>query len=185
MWQLNLDLTPRSWGGKRNGAGRPKSKSKTPKHDTPHRSRKPHVGRFPLHVVLRTVRDVPRLRRDEIHEAVGKTLAKIAERVDFRIVHLSLQHNHVHLIVEAHNGEALESGMRAFAISLARRINHVLGRKGKVFAFRYHTTTLRSPTQVRNAIAYVLNNWRRHNEDERELEARFWLIDRYSSALRF
>src|SRR5687768_1590078 len=141
-YQIDLDFTPRSWGGKRAGAGRPKSK--TPRHDPPHRSRAEHNARDPLHVVLRTVRAVPRLRCDEVYAAAVKTLTKIAERTDFRIVHLSLQHNHVHLIVEADDNAALESGMRAFAISLARRINRALKRTGQVFAYRYHTTALRS-----------------------------------------
>src|SRR5688572_3171514 len=163
--QMDLDLTARTWGGARTGAGRPKAEG----HDSPHRSRPEHVGRFPVHVVLRARPEVGRLRRPEIHDATRGSLAKVAARTDFRIVHLSLQHNHVHLIVEAHDNDALESGMRAFAISLARRINRALDRRGRVFAFRYHTTTLRSPTQVRNAIAYVLGNWRRHKEDERSL----------------
>lgn len=177
--QLELDL--RTWGGKRKGAGRPKQNA----HDSPHVPRPQHVGRYPLHIVLRTVRDVPRLRCEEAFEATRKTLAKIGERLDFRIVHLSLQHNHVHLLVEANDSVALESGMRALTISLARQLNRAFGRTGQVFAVRYHATTLRSPTQVRNAISYVLNNWRRHNEDERELRARFWILDRYSSAIRF
>ncbi len=46
-------------------------------------------------------------------------------------------------------------------------MNQVLGRKGAVFTHRYHATALTTPTQTRNALAYVLNNWRRHNEDKR------------------
>ena len=183
--QLGLDLEPakpRTHGGKREGAGRPKSKDR---HDPPHRARARHVGRFPEHVVLRVVRDMPRLRSDLVYEAVAGALEKIAARIAFRVVHVSLQHNHIHLLVEANDADAFDSGMRALAISLARRINRALGRKGKVFAYRYHSTPLRSPTQTRHALAYVLNNWRRHNEDERQLEDRFAKLDRYSSAIRF
>jgi len=182
--QLDLRLTPPTRGGKREGAGR--KKSKQPKHDAPHRSREEHVGRNPLHVVLRTLREVPNLRRDDIHEALAKTLTKVGDRADtFRIVQISLQRNHVHLIVEAAHNAALESGMRAFAISFARRINGVLGRSGKVWAYRYHTTTLSTPTQTRNAIAYVLGNWRRHDEDDRDFNLVTAKIDPYSSALTF
>jgi hypothetical protein len=102
------------------------------------------------------------------------------------VAHISIQGNHIHLIVEAGDAAALESGMRALAISLAKRINRSLEREGKVFAFRYHSTALTSPRQTRNALSYVLNNWRRHNEDERGgLHAREMAVDPYSSALAF
>lgn len=180
--QMELDLTRRTWGGKRDGAGRKKQKGR---HDSPHRSRPQHVARYPVHVVLRAVPEVGRLRRPAVHEATCRALVVVSKRVDFRVVHISVQHNHVHAIVEADTGDALESGMRALAISLARRINAALDRRGKVFAFRYHATSLTTPTQTRNAICYVLNNWRRHNEDERELAERTAVLDRYSSAISF
>jgi putative transposase len=182
--QLDLLLAPPKRGGKRDGAGR--KKSKAPRHDAPHRSRDMHIARNPLHAVLRTLPEIPNLRRHDIHEALAKTLTKLGERAEtFRIVHISLQRNHVHLIVEAAHKEALESGMRAFAISFARRINGVLGRSGKLWAYRYHTTTLTSPTQVRNAISYVLGNWRRHDEDDRDFNLLMAMIDPYSSAISF
>jgi REP element-mobilizing transposase RayT len=181
--QLALDLIPRTHGGRRDGAGRPKSSG--PRHDPPHRARPVHVGRYPLHIVLRVRKDLPRLRRMDIYKAVNRSLLVIARREGFRIVHVSIQHNHIHTLVEAADAAALESGMRAFSISLARRINKVLGRTGKVFAYRYHTTMLTSPRQTRNAICYVINNWRRHNEDERSYFDRDARIDRFSSGVQF
>jgi hypothetical protein len=38
-------------------------------------------------------------------------------------------------------------------------------RVAKVFAYHFHDTKLTSPRQTRHAIAYVLDNWRRHDED--------------------
>lgn len=38
-----------------------------------------------------------------------------------------------------------------------------------------------SPSQARHVLAYVMNNWRRHQED-RDSVARAWRIDWYSSA---
>ena len=180
--QLGLDLTVRTWGGKRDNAGRKKSGTR---RDPLHRPRPAHVGRHPVHVVLRVRRDVGRLRRREVYAGVHRALRTIAARVAFRVVHISLQHNHVHLLVEAEDGAALESGMRGLTISLARRINTSLERTGKVFEFRYHATALTSPRQTRNALAYVLNNWRRHREDERGLRERTMILDPYSSAITF
>ena len=52
------------------------------------------------------------------------------ERTDFRIVHISIQSNHIHLLVEANDPEALARGMQAFQISAARKLNKLLGRTG-------------------------------------------------------
>jgi putative transposase len=185
--QLGLDLAPRTWGGKRDGAGRKTNKSKgLPSHDSPHAARPKYVARNPQHVVLRVRKNVGSLRSAAVYEAVDRALDKILSRGDFRVVHISIQRNHLHFLIEADDAAAFEGGMRALAISLAKRINRALGRTGKLFAFRYHATELASPRQVRNALAYVLNNWRRHNEDERNgIAERFMILDPYSSAIRF
>jgi REP element-mobilizing transposase RayT len=134
-----------------------------------------------VHVVLRAREGVPRLRRRKVFEAVRRAFRVIAARAAFPIVHLSLQHNHLHLLVEADDRQSLSRGMQSFTISLARRINRACGRRGKLFAHRYHATAIRSPRQARNALAYVLNNWRHHREDRGCRAA----LDRFSSAIAF
>jgi REP element-mobilizing transposase RayT len=103
---------------------------------------------------------------------------------DFRIVHVSIQHNHLHLLVEAADRQALARRMQSFAINAARAINGTGGRRGKVFAYRYHATQIRTPRQARFTLAYVLNNWRHHRED-REGRAFEAAVDPYSSGLSF
>jgi hypothetical protein len=73
-----------------------------------------------------------------------------------------VQKDHLHLIVEAANREALSRALQALAIRIARAINRVLGRKGKVSADRYHMRILRTPTEVKNALRYVLDNRWKH-----------------------
>jgi REP element-mobilizing transposase RayT len=112
-----------------------------------------------------------------------------ARREDFRIVHLSIQRNHLHLIVEADDKAALAHGMQSFTISAARHINTALGdgvrrRRGKVFADRYHVKVIKTPTQARHTIRYTLSNWRHHSEDQEGL-ARTWLVDPFSSGILF
>ncbi len=75
--------------------------------------------------------------------------------------------------------------MRSLATTAAIAINRVLVRSGKVFAYRYHATALSSPRQMRNALSYVLNNWRRHDEDESCEAAHRATLDPYSTALQF
>jgi hypothetical protein len=119
------------------------------------------------------------LRRRAGYRAVREALAVSLRRVErFRIVQVSIQHNHVHLVVEARNKRELGRGLQGFAISCARQINRRLGRRGSVFADRYHARALGSPREVRNALSYVLNNWRHHGEHDRG-------FDPYSSARAF
>ncbi|HTE54845.1 MAG TPA: hypothetical protein VK698_28525 [Kofleriaceae bacterium] len=73
-----------------------------------------------------------------------------------------MQSNHVHLIVEAGGADGLTRGMIGLEVRLARRLNRVLGRRGRLFAERYHARSLRTPTEVRFALRYVLLNHRHH-----------------------
>ena len=91
-----------------------------------------------------------------------RSLAEASERGSFRVTHYSLQGNHAHLIVEAHGKEALACGMKSIGARLARAVNRVGQRSGPVLDGRYHHRSLRSPREVRRALAYVLLNARRH-----------------------
>ena len=139
-------------GGRRARAGRPKGSGS----DAPHRARPAHKKRHPVHVVLRAKQDVPGLRKANTFAAIRAAMRAMGAKLDFRVVHASIQKNHLHFLVEAADRKALTRGMQAFAISLARRINVTCGRRGKVFAHRYHATTITNPLQARNALAYVL-----------------------------
>ncbi len=74
----------------------------------------------------------------------------------------SLQGDHAHLIVEARDARALASGMKSIGARLARRVNRIRRRSGTVLDGRYHHRLLRTPREVRNALAYVLLNARKH-----------------------
>ena len=53
--------------------------------------------------------------------------------------------------------------MRGFTIRTAKGLNkNVLKRSGKVWADRFHRHDLRTPTEVRNALVYVLGNGTKH-----------------------
>jgi REP element-mobilizing transposase RayT len=119
-------------------------------------------GRQVLHVTLRVRRDVPNLRSRRVLAVFEAALATALRREDFRIVHFELLGNHVHLVVEADSGEALARGMNGFSTSVAKRINALFGRHGRVFSDRYHARVLRTPSEVRNALRYVLLNHRSH-----------------------
>ena len=116
----------------------------------------------PVHVTLRVRPGVPSLRGGALVHEWRRSLAEANERGDFRVAHYSLQGDHAHLIVEAHGKEALGRGMMSIGARLARAVNRVGRRSGPVLDGRYHHRSLRSPREVRRALAYVLLNARRH-----------------------
>ena len=159
--QLRLSLRERrGWGGRRERAGR--------KRPSGQPERVAHVARgdltrpLPAHVTLRMCDDVPSLRTVPIVLEIERTFAVACARRGFRLVHYSLQDNHAHLVVEARSKDALARGMKAVAARLARAVNRIAGRKGRVLADRYHVRLLPTPREVHNALRYVLLNARRH-----------------------
>jgi hypothetical protein len=52
--------------------------------------------------------------------------------------------------------------MKSIGARLARAVNRVFGRTGAVLDGRFHQRVLRTPREVRAALAYVLLNGRRH-----------------------
>src|SRR6184192_1351964 len=178
--------------------GRPRNDPK--RAGSPHLKRPTHKKQYPVHVVLRVTPVVGSLRKRFMYRALRAATIACALRElayddvkgAFRIVHISIQRTHVHLLVEADNKLALSRGMQSFQISAAKHINREYSvklklterRRGNVFVDRYHAEELTSPRQARRALAYVLNNWRKHHED-RHAFAKTWLVDPFSSAISF
>jgi len=175
-------------GGKRPSAGRP---AKGKRSSEPHKERPFLHARYPVHVTLRTVSAVGNLRRRSVYQAIREATLTAARREDFRIVHVSIQRTHVHLIVEASNKHALATGMQGFQISAAKHLNAAISkgkpvprRRGTVFPDRYYAEIITSPTQARHTLSYVMGNWRKHQED-RVAPMSSWTIDWFSSAAMF
>jgi putative transposase len=145
-----------------------------------HRVREAHASSHPVHVVLRS--KFRPLRSQFVFPTLRKALAKAARaRAGFRIVQFSVQHDHLHLIIEARDKTALSRGMQGLAIRVARQVNRLVNRQGKLWADRFFARALSSPRAVKNALGYVLNNFRKHAA----LAARVFRIDPYSSAPYF
>ena len=145
----------KTWGGKREGAGR---KSRGKKAGVPHRPRPALARRFPVHISLKVVRGLPTLRARQCMEVIRAALYAGSQYRGFRLVHFSVQDNHLHLLCEAKHAKALSRGMQGLCIRLAKRLNNELGRKGRVFADRFFSRILKTPQEVRASLAYVLNN---------------------------
>lgn len=136
----------------------------------------------PLHVTLRARRDVSSLRAKGRFRRMRASIRAAADRLGMRVVQFAVLSNHVHLIVEAEDREALSRGMQGLAIRLARAVNRG-ERSGKVFRDRYYAVALDTPKRARNAVAYVLLNARRHAVPRAPNPAR--IIDPCSSGYWF
>ncbi len=151
------ELPFRTRGGRRPGAGRPaKAGSES------HRRRPPVSTAHPLHVTLRFAQHVWNLRAQRCLRPIDRALRALLSGERARVTHFSVQGNHVHLVVEARDGAALSSAMRSLTIRIAKGLNKVMGQRGRVLARRYHARALRSPTEARNVLRYVLANHARH-----------------------
>ena len=155
-----------------------------------------------VHVTLRVERDLHSLRTRACYQAIREAAVAVLPHEDCRIVHLSIQRTHLHLLVETASSKALSLGMKAFQISAAKHLNAAVShagswwerrraraplpkrRKGRVFADRYFARMVTSPLQARRELAYVLNNWRKHGEDRRAV-ARTWKVDPFSTGWGF
>jgi putative transposase len=176
----------RTWGGARRGAGRKRSRRRR----VPHRRRERLKPRWPVHITLRCVREVGRLRKFKLYQRLREAMAGASARVDFSICQYSVQGDHIHLICEAHSERALANGMRSLQNRITKKLKKLLILDGSAFDGRYHAHILKTPRTVRNALAYVLLNARKHGEHRRagscwtDGGASAW-IDPYSSAYYF
>ena len=186
-----------------NRRGKPKlGRPKKPGAKQRHTKRLVFTSERVVHVTLRIERAVGKLRTRACYRAIREAAVTLLPHEDCRIVQLSIQSTHLHLLVEADSSRALSRGMQAFQISAAKHVNAAVSnagswwerrqgrrplpkrRKGRVFADRYHARLVTSPLQARRELAYVLNNWRKHGEDQRPF-ARTWKIDPFSTGWGF
>jgi REP element-mobilizing transposase RayT len=179
--QLSLALEEKkTWGGKRKGAGR---KPAGERALVSRRKRPTLSGRHPVHATLRVLPEIPSLR--VLNVCVRRALIAGASKPGFRLVHYSIQSNHIHLIVEADTTVQLSRGMQGIALRISNAVNKAMsGRSGKVFSDRYHEHVLSTPRETRAALRYVLENHRKHRlEAGRRLRDDF--LDEHSTAACF
>ncbi|MBC8071995.1 MAG: transposase [Deltaproteobacteria bacterium] len=176
-----LDLPARTHGGARKGSGR---KRTTGRARVPHRKRPELDRNHPLHVTIRIVAGVPRLRARDSMRTIVQVLRSARGRFGVHVVQFALMEDHLHLLVESEGTRSLGRGMRGLGTRLAIHLNRVLGRKGKLLEDRYHARPLTSPLEVRRGLAYVLNNYRKHAAAHGRWIAAHW-VDPYSSARCF
>ena len=169
----------RGRGGYRAKAGRRPGRSSL---------RVPHVRRPDLtrhqavHVTLHLCEGLPSLRRSRSSRLCEAVFRAERNRKGFRLVHYAIRSNHLHLVCEADQREALSRGMQRLASRLARGLNAAAGRTGTVFRDRFHGRVISTPRQMRHVLSYVLLN---EHKDRAHQGQRVSGIDPYSSGRYF
>jgi len=164
-------------GGRREGAGRPRSSTRVA-----HGKRPDVKARLPMHVTVRIRSGLPRLRNFELVKVLKRAFVGGCDKPGFRICQFSIQTNHIHLICEAADNAGLARGMQGWCVRVARGLNRELERDGSVFDDRYHVEIITMPKQMRNVYCYVLQNARHHGVDVGNV---CHGVDLYSSAWWF
>ena len=161
MKQLKLNIYKGTRGGRRPGCGRKRIHSK----GVAHRIREEVKTKNALHVNFKYKAYI----RNKVCLKLLKRAILNSRRHGLRIIHFSLQSNHVHLILEAETNLLLTRGMRSLTVTFAKGLQ-----MGKVQIERYHLHVLKSLRETRNAVHYVLFNNQKHGNRE---------VDEYSSLL--
>src|SRR6266478_7467022 len=161
MKQMEMKLSRR--GGKRKGAGR---KPNGAKAGVAHVRREEFKARHPVHVTMRLLPGAGFLRSYSRKRAIEDALREAKLRFGMRVVHYSIQGTHLHLIVEVDDPSMLSRAIQGLAIRLARALNRIASRTGKVFADRFHAHVLKTLREVINAVRYVLENFRHHLRED-------------------
>ena len=175
-----LEFRLRTWGGRRENAGR---KRVAPRARVPHRRRPASKRAHPVLVTVRIRDGVPSLRQPKAWEAIVRLVRKARGRFGMHVVEYSVLGNHLHMIVECDDADSLERGIRGFNTRLAKQLNKVFERRGKLVDGRYHSRALTTPRDVRNALEYVLFNHAKHEQRAGRRASRG--LDHRSTAARF
>lgn len=205
--QKQLAFEIKTHGGRRAGSGRKKVRIGEPNHVR----REKVTDRTPVHVTLKLQKSLPSLRTRSAFLRFADAV-RGAEKFGLRVMHFSIQADHVHLIAEADTSREFAKGMQSLAIRFAKAIRKEIKNEHKsdikigikngirtlsenlgVFRGRYHAHVLKTPAEVRHALEYVLQNTARHWEKAAEKAggkaagkvAKVLMLDPLSSLHRF
>src|SRR5215475_5385406 len=166
-----LELVLRCWGGARKGAGR---KPINGKAGVSH-ARRPRIRpTIPAHVTIKLKRGLWNLRTRKPFVMIVRQLEATLVS-DVRITHVSVQHDHVHLVVEAEDNRALSRRIQGLSVRIAYHLNRLMGRGGKVFKDRFHVRLLETPREVKHALFYLATNGAKHLAQIGRTVARAWI----------
>jgi REP element-mobilizing transposase RayT len=151
------------------GAGRPAKNDAGIRHT----SRPLIIKPSSLHLTVK-VKHIKADIKNKIILHLLKRAIMNGRRQGLKIIHFSLEYDHVHLLIEADNNTLLGKGMKAFGVTFAKAINRLRKLRGAVYKHRYHFRRIESCSQLKNVLHYIFNNGIRHGTSSN-------VISRYNS----
>lgn len=114
-----------------------------------------------LHLTIKVRENKADIKSIKLLKALHHAI-KRARLMKLKIIHYTLEYNHVHLLVEADTHHALHRGMQAFGISFSKAINKTKRLKGTVYKHRYHFRQICSSRELKNVLHYIFHNGIKH-----------------------
>lgn len=114
-----------------------------------------------LHLTVKVLRNKAEIKNKSVLKLLRHAIQR-ARLQGLKIIHYSLEYDHVHLLIEAENNHILGKGMQALGVSLSKGINRLKNLKGAVYKHRYHFRQITSPRQLKNVLGYIFNNGVKH-----------------------
>ena len=141
----------------------PKRAGRKPIHDKGirHIRRERFERESSFHITIKVREDKSDLQNKMILKALHHAIMK-ARAKSLKVIHYTLEYNHIHMLVEAFNQEQLSNCMQSFGVTLAKMINKVKFKKGGVYKHRYHLRRLISVMELKNVLKYIFNNGIKH-----------------------
>ncbi|MGZ3789032.1 MAG: transposase [Bacteriovorax sp.] len=139
------------------GAGRPAIHDIGIRHSSRPFLKKPSS----LHLTVKIKKNRADMKNKSVLGLLKRAI-KNARRQGLKVIHYSLEYDHVHLLIEADNNYILGKGMQAFGVTLSKAINRMRKLKGGVYKHRYHFRHISSARELKNVMNYIFTNGLKH-----------------------
>jgi len=126
-----------------------------------HTSRDPIKRLTALHLTINIMREKAGLKNKAVLKVLQRAIVN-ARKKGLAVIHYTLEFDHIHLLVESGDHQELGKAMQSLGVCFSKAINRLRGIKGTVFKTRYHLRKLKTPTEIRNVIKYILGNTVKH-----------------------
>lgn len=114
-----------------------------------------------LHLTIKVLRNKAEIKNKSVLKLLKHAIQR-ARLQGLKVIHYSLEYDHVHLLIEADNNASLGKGMQALGVTMAKGINRLKRLKGAVYKHRYHFRQISSPRQLKYVMNYIFKNGMKH-----------------------
>jgi REP element-mobilizing transposase RayT len=114
-----------------------------------------------LHLTVKILRTKANLKNKMVLSILKRSIMN-ARKMGLRVIHYSLEYDHVHFLIEAENNIIFGKGMQAFGVTFSKALNRLRKIKGAVYKHRYHFRKIAGARQLKNVLNYIFNNGIKH-----------------------